>query len=196
MKTICSILFFIIISLFDIASAEWTLWVVPESRSIDVGDSLKIIFGVTGGGYLDPYNLKVTLYSETDSLMKKEGDETGQYDTYAVLLNKSIPKDVFHKLNIDVPPVANQELLFEAEQKTPFAPIYITPKSPGDKKVKIILSYKDVDGNWRSISEEFSYHVRSFAEQYEKIGFLLAIVVALIGIWKDALRNAFSKLKK
>ena len=181
-------LIIIVITLFaNTVLAEWTLWVVPKSRSIDVGDSLEFVFGVTGGGYLDPHNLKVLLYSETDSILKPKGESTGEYDTYAILLNKDISKNVFQKINIDVPTVANQTILFEAEQQTPFRHMIVTPESPGDKKVKLVLSYKDADGIWRSTSDEFSYHARSFTEQYEKLGFVIAIAAALIGIWKHTL---------
>ncbi|MEW6602364.1 MAG: hypothetical protein AB1499_15435 [Nitrospirota bacterium] len=194
MKIPCLFLLFIITSLGYTAYAEWTLWVVPESRSVDTTKPLKFVYGVTGGGYLDPQNLKVTLYSEADSMLKKENGP-GEYESYSILFPEGTPTDIFQKNPTDLPSNVNKTILLDAEQRTPFDPMYVTPNSPGDKKVRLVMSYKDNNGNWHSTSEEFSYHANSFAEKYETYGFVIAIITALIGIWKDSLKNILSKIK-
>jgi len=193
MKKLIFCLIFMVATLPKTALADWKLWVVPESRSVNVGDPLKFVFGITGGGALKPENIKVLIYSEADSRLKREGDNKWIYDTYAILLNSSTPKDAFEKPNSDIL-TDNQKILLEAEQKTPFNPIYVKPESPGDKNITIVLSYKDNEEKWRTISKNFSYHAKSFVEQYEKFGFVLAILLALIGIWKDTLWKGISFL--
>jgi hypothetical protein len=52
-------LFFQTAALAHATSSDWQLWIVPASRTIDVGDSLKFVYGVTGGGYLNPHDLVI-----------------------------------------------------------------------------------------------------------------------------------------
>jgi len=182
----------------DLAFAEWELWVVPEKRVVDKNESLRFILGVSGHGYLNPHELKVTMYSETDcplsidmggELVKQEQEDEKGYDIYVSLFRSKTRNDMFTKPATEFAPGATPGVQLEAETSTPFKPMWVTPRSSGDKTVILILSYKTDNGTWRTVSRDFEYHVRTWTEKHEGILTTIAVVAALIGIWINFLSN-------
>jgi hypothetical protein len=197
-------MFVLVLWLFipDLACAEWELWVVPEKRVVDRNESLRFILGVSGHGYLDPHELKVTMYSETDcplsidvggELVKQEQDNERGYDIYVSVFRSQTRDDMFTRPAQDFPPGATPGVQLESETISPFKPMWVTPRSSGDKTVILILSYKNDDGTWRTVSRDFKYHVRTWMEKYEKVLTMIAVVAALIGIYLNFLSNRKSR---
>jgi len=185
-----------------LACAEWELWVVPDKRVVDKNESLRFIFGVSGHGYLDPHELKVTMYSEADcpfsqeeggELVKQEQDDEKGYNIYVNLFSPQTRDDKFTKPDTESAPGATPGVLLESEMSSPFKQRWVTPRSSGDKTVLLILSYKTEKGRWRTVSRDFEYHVRTWTEKYEGVLTTIAVVAALIGIWLNFLSNRKSR---
>jgi hypothetical protein len=186
----------------DLAYAEWELWVVPEKRVVDKNESLRFILGVSGHGYLDPQELKVTMYSETDcplsiehggELIKQERDDERGYDIYVSLFKSQTRDDMFTRPAKEFPPGAAPGVQLESETSSPFKPMWVTPKSSGDKTVILILSYKTEDGTWRTVSRDFEYHVRTWTEVWEGVLTTIAVLTGLVGIWLNFIYNQKSR---
>ena len=197
------VIFVLVLGLFmvDLAYAEWELWVVPDKRVLDKNESLRFTYGLSGHGYLDPHELKVTIYSESDCPLSEEGrelvkqkqNEERGYDIYVSVLRSQTPEDMFTKPAKIFLPGDPPGLKLESETNSPFKPIWVTPRSSGDKNVILILSYKNDNGAWRTVSRDFKYHVRTWTEKYDGVLTTIAIAVALIGIWLNFLSNRKSK---
>jgi len=133
-------------------------------------------------GALRPGDVKVTIYSEADSMLKPVGRE-GKYEMFAIMLGDSTPEDTFAR----VEPQDPRGLLLKAEGKTPFNSMYVIPKSPGDKTVTLFLTYKSADGEWRTDTTAFHYRVPAWTESNQTWFTVLVVVAALVVIWKDLL---------
>jgi hypothetical protein len=88
-KYLLLILFWVALSsnAFGQQKSDWQIWIVPNSYTLDEGNRLHIVFGITGYGPLDPLNLKISAYSKEDTLIKY-GDNPTQCDTYLIAPNE------------------------------------------------------------------------------------------------------------
>ena len=171
--------------------ADWAIWVLPETREVKPHQALRFNFGVSGAGNQLPGDFKVTIYSELDSQLRSEGGQ-GQYEMYAVTLKEDVPIDMFTKTD----PKDPRRLIREVEGQTPFTPMYVTPKSPGEKTVTLILSYRKAGDQWATNSTQFHYHVPNWVERNQLWITILAVALTLIGLWKDAISGIWRRLRK
>ncbi len=189
------IIIFLVLAFSSDALAEWNMWVIPEKRVINKNESLRFKYGVSGGGYLDPQEMKVTIYSEYDSKLKMI-DVDEQYEMFASIFKITTENDMFTKTVNDLPSNVPNDIFFEAERSSPFKTMWVTPESPGDKMIILILSYKDQNGSWLTVSKEFNYHVNSLAEQHEWWLTPVTIISIVVGIWANLIGNLRRKKKE
>jgi hypothetical protein len=100
-------------------------------------------------------------YRKGGELVKQERDDERGYDIYVSLFRSQTRDDTFTKPATELDPGATPGVQLESETSTPFKPMWVTPKSSGDKTVILIFSYKTEDGTWRTVSRDFEYHVRT-----------------------------------
>jgi|SRR5665213_285335 len=181
---------------FGQQKSDWQIWIVPNSYTLDEGDKLNIVFGITGYGPLDPLNLKIIAYTENNTLIQY-GDDPGQYDTYEIAPNEQAPKDRFTKKNAGHP----NNIVLQTDQDSQFGHLFLTPQTSGDKKLTLIATYSPDGVSWYTTSREFNYHVNSFSEQHQTVLTIIGIILAFlaigpgpiaIGFW-NALKKKFCK---
>lgn len=158
--------------------SSWQIWIVPNTYNLNEGDTLHLVFGLTGYGPLDPINLKVAAYSEANTLIKYDA-APGQFDTYLIAPDNRAPKDRFTKKD----PGANpDQIILQSDHNSEFGHLFLIPKSSGDKKLTLAATYSPDGISWYTTSRDFGYHVNSFTEQYQTLLTLLTIFFGILGI--------------
>ena len=155
------------INSFPNCNSAYKIWIIPDKYSIDDGDSIKIRFGITGYGEIDIYKSKFCIYSEKETLILMEGTNEKKYEIFTSILTpvpgpKSHLYDIYDTTNII------QGIALKSDYLTSFKDIIAYPKTPGDKKLVLIFTY-NCDGEWKSITKEFNYHVNSWSEKNDKL---------------------------
>lgn len=172
MKTIVIILFVSLnINAVCQQTTSWQIWVIPNKYTINLGDRLDLMFGITGCGSLK--HLKIVSYSE-ETTMIQYGNENGQYFSYYRVV-KSPEKLFTKKINDGIDTIALLTDLIP-----PFEKLHLTPKTSGDKKLLMIATYSPDGKNWYTTSRELFYHVNSFVERFQTPLTLFTIFLALI----------------
>jgi hypothetical protein len=162
--------------------ADWAIWAQPETREVKPHQALRFNFGVSGAGNQRPGDFKVIIYSEMDSQLRSEAEQQGQFAIYAFTLMDDAPEDLFTRTD----PKDPRKLIRKVEIETPFSSMYVTPESPGEKTITLILSYRTAGDQWATNSTQFHYYVPTWVERNERWLTLLAIILALIGLkWMD-----------
>ncbi len=158
--------------------SSWQIWVVPNTYTLYEGDTLKIAFGVTGYGKLDPTNLKIVAYSETNTLIKYN-DNPGQNNIYAIAPNTKASKDRFTKKDQRADP---QQIILESDHNSDFGTLFLVPQASGDRKLTLIATYSPDGDSWYTTSREVNYHVNSFVEEHQTLLTLSTIFIGLLAI--------------
>ncbi len=178
MKSLIIILFFGFFTMsFCQQKSAWNIWIVPNSYSLNEGDTLKIAFGITGYGSLKPSNLKIVAYTEENTLIKY-GDSPAKYDTYVIAPNENSPSDRFTRKIEGYP----NNIILNSDYHSGFGSLLLTPKTSGDKKLILIATYSPDGSSWFTTSREFQYHVNSFYEKYQTELAILGIILAFLAI--------------
>ena len=158
--------------------ASWQIWIVPNTYTLNCGDTLHVAFGITGYGSLDPIHLKVAAYSEENTLIKW-GNQPGQYEVYIIAPEENAPKDRFTKRD---PKAHPHQIILESDHNSEFGCLFLIPKTSGDKKLTLIATYSPDSISWYTTSRELNYHVNSFTERHQIMLAIAGIVVALLAI--------------
>ena len=124
---------------FGQQKSAWQIWIVPNSYTLDKGDTNEIAFGITGYGPLDPLNLKIVANTEENTLIKY-GDSPFQFDTFLIAPNEQSPKDRFTKKVAKHP--NNINLQCEGDDPNGFSHLFLTPQTSGDKKLTLIATIR------------------------------------------------------
>lgn len=172
MKFLIFILFLFTSTIF---CQQWQVWLIPDKYVIDKNETLKIYFGITGYGKLEPTNMKIGIYSETGTQFH-HGSSPVEYDMYFITPNVDAPKDRFQKID----PKAPKSIILKSDSDSDLGAIFVTPKDDGDKNITFILTYLDENNCWQTSKTEFKYHVNSFSEEYSTaLSFLQIIAFAI-----------------
>jgi hypothetical protein len=155
--------------------SDWQIWIVPNSYTIDRGDKLHVVFGITGYGPLDPRNVKIIAYSEENTLITYTTNSS-QFNTYLVTPGEQTPKDVFTKK------VDPKYIFLESDHSSPFGYMFLTPQTSGDKKLTLIATYSPDGTSWYTTSRELNYHVNSFIEKHQTFLAIAGIALAFLAI--------------
>lgn len=62
---------------------------------------------------------------------------------------------------------------------------------PGDHTLKVVYMYKGTNGTWGQTSELIRFHINSFTEQYEIIGFVWNFFVPFLGAFLGIIAGLF-----
>ena len=186
--------FFLVSASFAQQKSSWEIWIVSNTYTLNQGETLDMVFGITGYGPLDPVKLKICLYSEENTLIKY-GKEPAQYDTYIIAPSDSAPKDRFTKMDSRTSP---NQIVLECDHNSQFGHVFLTPETSGDKRLLMIATYSSDSLSFYTTSREFNYHVNSFTERYQTHLTLSAIFLGLVAIpfvgnLMEFLRNKFKK---
>jgi len=171
------------------ASAEWDIWLVPESRTFDPGDRFNITYGISGKGALNPQEVKFTIYAEKDTQLELAEKANKQYQIITSFLKKDTSFGIFSEPAEGIPLGENQDLALRVEHSTPFAKLWVIPESPGDKTLLFVLTYKGPSGEWRTQSRELDYHVSTWYQRNESWIQTIAVIAAILGIWVILFQN-------
>jgi len=171
----------------------WSLWVVPNKYTINQGEWVELTFGLTGFGSIDQSKLKITAYSETGTFIQ-HGEENGQYDTYAIAPNMTSPINRFTKAEER----AANTIITISDHNSGFGKFFLTPKSPGDKKLTLIATYFVTDDGWHSSRYDFDYHVNTWTEEHQTFITIISILSAIlaIGLLPSVGERVFRSLKE
>jgi hypothetical protein len=145
------------------SSGAWNLWLVPEKYTINKGEKLWIDVGLTGCGNIDPLKLKITAYSEMDTLMQEYGKEPPEFSVIAIAPSKISPLDRFTKKSereIDT-------IILASDYNSGFRRFYLCPKSSGNKKLTLIATFFIEPDGWQTAKSEFDYHVNTWTEKHQ-----------------------------
>jgi len=171
-RFISAIFIFSFFHVYSQQQSSWQIWIIPDRYTINLGDTLKLVLGISGYGELDPINLKITAYSEHNTAITIMGDPSWQYDTYMITSTDKSPKNRFIKKNERYP----NSILLHADYDSGFDKLLLKPVTNGDKKLILIATYSPDGKNWYTTSRELSYHVNSWVEKYQTWLAVLSLV--------------------
>jgi hypothetical protein len=161
----------------DSKEGSWEIWIVPSKYTVNIGETLDIVFGLTGYGDLDPMNLKVVAYTEGKTLIRY-GNSSSQFDTYLIAPNDSAPKDRFKSKLSSYP----NNILLKSDYNSDFGHLFLTPSTHGDKKLTLIATYSTDGQHWKTTSRELNYHVNSWSERYQTWLAVIGVTLAFLAI--------------
>lgn len=176
--------FFLFFSLVTINPAlsldskgAWDLYVVPNKYTINQGERIELVFGLTGYGNIDQSKLKITAYSEADTLIQY-GDYPARYDTFAIAPTIKSPSDRFSKPE----EITKGSIILTSDSNSGFDKLFLTPKSSGNKRLTLNATYFIPDDGWHSAKYEFDYHVNTWAEEHQTGIAIFGIIIGLLSI--------------
>ncbi len=155
----------------------WELWVVPNKYTVNQGDRIELVFGLTGYGNIDPSKIKIIAHSEGDTFIQY-AEEEGQYDTYAIAPNKTTSTDRFTKIDER----AKDTIITVSDHNSGFGKLFLTPKSPGNKRLTLNATFFVQDDGWHSSKYDFEYHVNTWTEEYQTAITVASIILGLFSI--------------
>ena len=169
---------YLITPAFSIDSkGAWDLWVVPNKYTINQGERIELAFGLTGFGHIDQSKLKIIAHSEGDTLIQ-HGQEKGQYDTYAIAPNKTSPPDRFTKIDER----AKDTIITVSDYDSGFGKLFLTPKSPGNKRLTLNATFFIPNDGWHSAKYEFDYHVNTWAEDHQTGITVISVICTILAV--------------
>ena len=176
--------FLLFFSLFTInptlalgSKGAWDLYVVPNKYTINQGERLELVFGLTGYGNIDQSKLKVTVYSEADTLIQY-GDYPARYDTFAIAPTIKSPPDRFSKPE----EITKGSIILVSDSNSGFDKLFLTPKSSGNKRLTLNATYFIPDDGWHSAKYEYDYHVNTWAEEHQTGITIFGIIIGVLSI--------------
>lgn len=159
------------------SKGAWDLYVVPNKYTINQGERVELVFGLTGYGNIDQSKLKITIYSEADTLIQY-GDYPARYDTFAIAPTIKSPSDRFSKPE----EITKGSIILASDSNSGFDKLFLTPKSSGNKRLILNATYFIPDDGRHSAKYEFDYHVNTWAEENQTCIIIISIVVGLLSI--------------
>lgn len=163
------------------SNGAWELYVVPEKYTINLGEELKLGFGFTGYGNIDPLRFKVVAYSENDTVIQyKDSRSSKNFNTFTIYpINNDASSTRFTKRQQSVPDYTIA-LLTDYDSQLDWLKLH--PESSGNKKLTLIATYFVQGDGWRTTKCEFDYHVNTRVEEFQTLITVISIILALLSI--------------
>jgi len=177
---------------FVTAESQYSIAICSNTTKINQNDNLTFYIYFIGVGNISADYL--IFYIDSDVYIGKSkimGIDTGTFGLQNQGMNVQISTDIIKKIKIvgsinstvgDLNPLAGP--LYEDNKFVrPFELTLVTTKDaqPGDRTLKVVFVYKIENGSWEQTSEIMNFHINTFTEQYEWIGFLWTFSVPFIG---------------
>jgi len=185
------VIFIIMFNLFSAPAAmseskgAWELYVIPQKYTINSGEELKLKFGFTGYGDIDPIKLKIVACTEANTVIKYQDktsfNNSDTYTTFTLFPNLNNPAyaSVF---TTKQPQTPNYSIALTTDYDSHFDALKLFPKSPGNKKLTLIATYFIKGDGWHTTKYDFEYHVNTLAEEYQTLITIISIVCAVLAI--------------
>jgi len=159
------------------SKGAWDLYVVPNKYTINQGERIELVFGLTGYGNIDQSKLKITVYSEAYTLIQY-GDYPARYDTFAIAPTIKSPSDRFSRPE----EITKGSIILASDSNSGFDKIFLTPKSSGNKRLTLNATYFIPDDGWHSAKYDFDYHVNTWAEEHQTGITIFSIVIGVLSV--------------
>jgi len=182
------------INTFSNCNGQYDIWIIPDKYEINEGDSIIVRFGITGFGDIDIYKSKFCIYSEKETLISTEGSTDKKYEIFTSILTPK-PYAETHLYDINDKNNIVQGIALKSDYLTSFKDIIAFPKTPGDKKLVFIFTYYCGE-EWKTVSNEFDYHVNTWSEKNDKIVnvfYLLGTILTFLAFTPNNYLSRFFK---